>query len=91
VRFEPNRATGPNGLLVSVSDASGPVRGAHVRLEAAMLEMAMGTASFRLVPSRDGYRVATPAWQMPGRWALGLTIVPHRHAPIHVLLDDELG
>jgi len=90
VTFAPNRVTAPNRVLVTLGDGSGPVEGARVRLEAAMLEMDMGVATYSLAPAGNGYRTSTPAWQMRGRWGLGLTIVPPGHAPIHVVLDDRL-
>lgn len=90
VRVSPNRATTANRIAVSLTEAGTPVAGARVGVAAGMLTMDMGTAHYRL--AGDGtYSGALPAWEMPGRWGLTVSVTPPGGAPIRVALDDRIG
>jgi hypothetical protein len=89
VRVAPNRATTSNRISVSLSRDGGPVAGAHVGVSAGMLTMAMGVGRYTLTGSST-YRAELPAWQMPGRWGLVLTVKPPGAAPVRVVLDDAI-
>jgi hypothetical protein len=65
------------------------VRSAAVRLDAGMLAMGMGVATYRL-GSGPAHRRALPVWGMPGRWGLGFTITPRGARPIRVVVDDRM-
>ncbi len=89
IAVSPNRASRPNTVSVALVRAGHPVTAARVRVEAGMLGMAMGVASFELRASA-AYSVRMPAWLMPGEWGLAFTITPPGRPPIHVVLDDRM-
>jgi hypothetical protein len=87
VRVSPNRASTPNRVSVSVSRDGVPVRDADVRLTANMETMDMGVAHYQL----DGtsvYSTRSPAWYMPGRWQLVVSVRPAGAPRVDVALDD---
>ncbi len=89
IAVSPNRADRPNGVTVAVVRGGRPVTAARVRVDAGMLGMAMGVASYDLRGS-VAYRTRMPAWLMPGAWGLAFTVTPPGRPPIHVVLDDRL-
>ena len=90
IELRPNTPERRNRLTVSVRRRGRPVRAATVRLDAGMLDMAMGVASYRLGTGRK-HMAVLPAWRMPGRWGLALTVTPPGSAPIRVVVVDAMS
>ncbi len=89
ISLAPNRSGRRNVVTVSVRRAGRLVRGAHVRLDAGMFDMAMGVATYGL-SARPAHRAVLPVWGMPGRWGLGFTITTPGARPIRVVVDDRM-
>jgi hypothetical protein len=89
ISLAPNRSGRRNVVTVSVRRAGRVVRGARVRLDAGMFDMAMGVAGYGLSP-RPAHRAVLPVWGMPGRWGLGFTITAPGARPIRVVVDDRM-
>jgi hypothetical protein len=89
VGVTPNRASTPNRFTVAVSRDGSPVRDARVQLTAEMETMDMGVATYDLA-GRAVYTGSAPAWVMPGRWRLIVSVHPAGEAVQRVALDDSL-
>lgn len=88
--LQPNRAAVPNRFAVAVSRGGAPVRGADVTATFTMLDMEMGSQSYRLSETAPGlYAHAAPALVMVGRWGLSFEIQPPGKPPLDVLLVDH--
>jgi hypothetical protein len=86
----PNRASRPNQVAVTVRRFGRAVPGAHVRLDAGMLDMGMGVATYRL-GAGPKHTARLPVWGMPGRWGLGFTVAVPGEPPLRVVVADRLS
>jgi copper transport protein len=86
----PNRAAIPNDFVVRITRGGKPVRGAQVVTGFTMLDMEMGSQSYRLTESAPGlYERSAPALVMVGHWGLSFEVTPPGKEPFTVLLVDR--
>lgn len=89
-RIAPNRAAVPNSFAVRLERKGAPVTGATVTATFTMLDMEMGSQTYRLTETAPGvYRYAGPALVMVGRWGLSFQVEPPGKQPVSVLLVDH--
>jgi copper transport protein len=93
VSVSPNRAAVQNAFSVTVTKNGQPVRGAQVVTRFDMLDMEMGTQSYRFRESRPGsFSKSAPALVMVGHWALQFEVtVPGERPFVVTLLDRASG
>jgi copper transport protein len=86
----PNRVAAANAFSVVLTRGGQPVRGADVTVTFTMLDMEMGSTSFRLAETAPGrYGRREPALVMVGHWGLSYTVTPEGGAPFTVVLVDR--
>jgi copper transport protein len=92
VTVSPNRAAVQNAFSVRVTKDGKPVPGAEVVTRFDMLDMEMGTQSYRLRQARPGtFSKSAPALVMVGHWALQFEVHVPGQAPFVVTLLDKAG
>jgi copper transport protein len=85
----PNRAAVPNQFQVRLTKGGQPVEGAAVTAGFAMLDMEMGTQSYKLEETAPGtYGREAPALVMVGHWGLTFDVEPPGGAPFTVTIVD---
>ncbi|MDA0161575.1 copper resistance protein CopC [Solirubrobacter ginsenosidimutans] len=85
----PNRAAVPNRFQVRLTKGGRPVEGATITTGFAMLDMEMGTQSYKLEETAPGtYGREAPALVMVGHWGLTFDVEPPDGAPFTVTLLD---
>ena len=90
VGVSPNRAALPNAFSLAISRGGKSVHGAEVVSRLEMLDMEMGTQSYRLREVRPGVFVkSAPALVMVGHWALQFEVTPPGAKPFVVTLLDK--
>jgi copper transport protein len=88
----PNRAAVQNTVAVRITRGGAPVHGATVIGGFAMLDMEMGTQSYRLDEVAPGlYQRSAPVLVMVGHWSLAFEIAPPGRQRFRVLLVDRAG
>ena len=86
----PNRAAAENTFALRISRNGEPVTGAEVVIGVTMLDMEMGTQSYRLTETSPGtYSASLPALVMVGHWGLSFDVTPKNGTPFSVLLVDR--
>jgi copper transport protein len=89
-RVSPNKVAVPNTIAVTITRNSRPVHGATVIGGFAMLDMEMGTQSYRLDEVAPGlYQRSAPVLVMVGHWSLAFQIEPPGGQPFRVLFVDR--
>jgi copper transport protein len=93
VQVSPNRAAVNNSFDVTVTKNGQPVKGAQVVTRFAMLDMEMGTQSYRFRQTQPGsFRKSVPALVMVGHWALQFEVaIPGERPFVLTLLDKASG
>jgi copper transport protein len=93
VQVSPNRAAVNNNFAVTVTKDGQPVRGAEVVTQFDMLDMEMGTQSYRFRQTHPGsFAKSAPALVMVGHWALQFEItIPGQQPFVVTLLDKASG
>ena len=87
---EPNRPSVPNTVAVRISRGGRPVTGADVTATLTMLDMSMGSQTYRLGESAAGvYRISAPALVMSGRWGISFEVRPHGRSGFHLAVLDH--
>ena len=90
VTVSPNRAAVQNAFSVTVTKNGQPVRGAEVVSRFDMLDMEMGTQSYRFRQLRPGtFSKSAPALVMVGHWAIQFEVTIPGQAPFIVTLLDR--
>jgi copper transport protein len=89
LNVSPNRAAVPNQFQVRLTKAGRPVEGATITAGFAMLDMEMGTQSYKLEETAPGtYGREAPALVMVGHWGLTFDVEPPGSAPFTVTVVD---
>jgi copper transport protein len=92
VTVSPNRAAVNNTFTVTVTKNGKPVPEAQVITQFAMLDMEMGTQSYKFRQLRPGsFSKSAPALVMVGHWALQFEVTPPGSAPFVITLLDKAG
>jgi copper transport protein len=92
VTVSPNRAAVNNTFTVTVTKNGKPVPKAQVITQFAMLDMEMGTQSYKFRQLRPGsFSKSAPALVMVGHWALQFEVTPPGSAPFVITLLDKAG
>jgi copper transport protein len=92
VQVTPNRAAVNNSFRVTVTKDGQPVRGAEVVTQFNMLDMEMGTQSYRFRQTRPGsFSKSAPALVMVGHWGLQFEVTIPGQQPFVVTLLDKAG
>jgi copper transport protein len=92
VTVNPNRAAVNNTFTVTVTKNGKPVPKAQVITQFAMLDMEMGTQSYKFRQLRPGsFSKSAPALVMVGHWALQFEVTPPGSAPFVITLLDKAG
>jgi copper transport protein len=92
LQVEPNRAAVPNRFALTLTRDGRPVTGATVTAGFAMLDMEMGTQSYRLPETEPGvYGREAPALVMVGLWGLTFEVEPPGGAPFTLTILDRAG
>jgi copper transport protein len=93
VTVSPNRAAVQNSFSVTVTKNGQPVRGAEVVSRFDMLDMEMGTQSYRFRQARPGtFSKSAPALVMVGHWAIQFEVtIPGQQPFVVTLLDRASG
>ena len=89
-QVSPNRAAVPNTFAVRITRGGRPVRSATVIAGFVMLDMEMGTQSYRLPETAPGmYERSAPVLVMVGHWGLSFEITPPGKQPFRILFVDR--
>jgi len=92
VQVTPNRAAVNNSFRVTVTKDGQPVQGAGVVTQFNMLDMEMGTQSYRFRQTRPGsFSKLAPALVMVGHWGLQFEVTIPGQQPFVVTLLDKAG
>jgi copper transport protein len=92
VQVTPNRAAVNNSFRVTVTKNGQPVQGAEVVTQFNMLDMEMGTQSYRFRQTRPGsFEKSAPALVMVGHWGLQFEVTIPGQQPFVVTLLDKAG
>jgi copper transport protein len=93
VQVSPNRAAVNNTFKVTVTKNGQPVRGAGVVTQFNMLDMEMGTQTYRFRQTHPGsFAKSAPALVMVGHWGLQFQIaIPGQQPFVVTLLDKASG
>ena len=92
VSVSPNRAAVNNTFTVTVTKNGKPVPRAQVITQFAMLDMEMGTQSYKFRQLRPGsFSKSAPALVMVGHWALQFEVTPPGSARFVITLLDKAG
>jgi copper transport protein len=92
VQVTPNRAAVNNSFRVTVTKDGQPVQGAEVVTQFNMLDMEMGTQSYRFRQTRPGsFSKSAPALVMVGHWGLQFEVTIPGQQPFVVTLLDKAG
>jgi copper transport protein len=92
VQVTPNRAAVNNSFRVTVTKNGRPVQGAGVVTQFNMLDMEMGTQSYRFRQTRPGsFSKSAPALVMVGHWGLQFEVSIPGQQPFVVTLLDKAG
>ncbi len=93
VQVSPNRAAVNNTFTVTVTKNAQPVRGAEVVTQFDMLDMEMGTQTYRFRQTHPGsFAKSAPALVMVGHWALQFQVtIPGQQPFVVTLLDKASG
>lgn len=92
VQVTPNRAAVNNSFRITVTKGGQPVRGAEVVTQFNMLDMEMGTQSYRFRQTRPGsFSKSAPALVMVGHWGLQFEVTIPGQQPFVITLLDKAG
>ena len=92
VEVTPNRAAVNNSFRITVTKDGQPVRGAEVVTQFNMLDMEMGTQSYRFRQTRPGsFSKSAPALVMVGHWGLQFEVTIPGQQPFVITLLDKAG
>jgi copper transport protein len=92
VQVAPNRAAVNNAFRVTVTKNGQPVHGAQVITQFNMLDMEMGTQSYRFRQTRPGsFEKSAPALVMVGHWGLQFEVTIPGQQPFILTLLDKAG
>jgi copper transport protein len=92
VEVTPNRAAVNNSFRITVTKNGQPVQGAQVVTQFNMLDMEMGTQSYRFRQTRPGsFSKSAPALVMVGHWGLQFEVTIPGQQPFVVTLLDKAG
>jgi len=92
VEVTPNRAAVNNSFRVTVTKDGQPVQGAEVVTQFNMLDMEMGTQSYRFRETGPGsFEKSAPALVMVGHWGLVFEVTIPGQQPFVVTLLDKAG
>jgi hypothetical protein len=89
----PNRASGPNGLSVRVTEHGRAVSGARVAITFSMPSMHMWSVyTIGLVPTADGrYAATTATLGMVGPWRLRVSVTPRSAPAFSITVNDRIA
>jgi copper transport protein len=92
VQVTPNQAAVNNSFKVTVTKNGQPVQGAEVVTQFNMLDMEMGTQTYRFRQTRPGsFEKSAPALVMVGHWGLQFEVTIPGQQPFVVTLLDKAG
>ena len=92
VQVTPNRAAVNNSFRITVTKDGQPVQGAEVVTQFNMLDMEMGTQSYRFRQTRPGsFSKSAPALVMVGHWGLQFEVTIPGQQPFVITLLDKAG
>jgi len=92
VQVAPNRAAVNNSFRITVTKDGHPVQGAEVVTQFNMLDMEMGTQSYRFRQTRPGsFSKSAPALVMVGHWGLQFEVTIPGQQPFVITLLDKAG
>jgi copper transport protein len=90
VSVDPNRAAVQNTFTITITKNGQPVQGAQVVTQFEMLDMEMGTQSYRFRQTQPGtFTKSVPALVMVGHWGLQFEVTIPGQAPFVVTLLDK--